>query len=75
MSQLLVNSEHFTSLPVASVSNLDTAPKERAAPTARRFAIWPMVMIGIGGVATLAWNGFLLWHTARAVIGWVGGEI
>ncbi len=59
----------------APVSNLDTAPKEKALPAQRRMAIWPVVMIGMGGIATLAWNGFLIWHTARALIGWVGGEI
>jgi hypothetical protein len=32
-------------------------------------------MICIGGIATLAWSGFLIWHTARALIGWISGEI
>jgi hypothetical protein len=78
MNHSIVDSEHFK-LPAGvnagiSVPNLDAAPMKKASG-ARRTAIWPVVAIAIGGLATVAWNGFLIWHTARAVFGWVGVEL
>ena len=79
MSQLIVNSGHFqpsgTSAAAGAVSFMDTAAPNKASLTSPRFAVWPMVLIGFGGVATLAWNGFLIWQVAHALIGWVAGEI
>ena len=78
MSQLIANSGHFkrsgTGEVTGAVSFMDTATApNKASP--QRFAVWPMVLIGMGGVATLAWNGFLVWQVAHALIGWVAGEI
>jgi hypothetical protein len=79
MSQLIVNSGHFQpsfDLKIAApVPNPDAAPIKNARPATRQHAIWPVAMICIGGIATLAWSGFLIWHTARALIGWISGEI
>jgi hypothetical protein len=79
MNQSIVNSGHFQpSLDVKTarpVSNPDAVPVKKAPQAARLRAIWPVVLIGFGGIATLAWSGFLLWHTARAVAVLVAGEI
>jgi hypothetical protein len=78
MSLTTFNSERFQYpddiAPASAVSISDTPPAEKAAPVAQRGNVWPIVMISIGGLATLAWNGFLIWHTARAVLGWLAGE-
>ena len=50
-------------------------PAEKAKSATQRGNVWPIVMISAGGLATLAWNGFLIWHTARAVIGWLFGAV
>jgi hypothetical protein len=79
MNQSIVNSGHFQpslDLKIAApVPNLDATPMKKAPAANRQLAIWPVAMICIGGIATLAWSGFLIWHTARALIGWISGEI
>jgi hypothetical protein len=79
MNQLIVKPEQLLSTrsfeASSPVSISDAVPKNEAPHIHRPPAIWPVVAIGIGGLATLAWNGFLLWHTARAVIGWVSGDL
>jgi len=79
MSQSSVNPEQrplthsfnaFRSVPI-----LDVPTTPPAAEIPRRLTIWPAVAIGFGGLATLAWNGFLIWHTVKAVIGWVSGDL
>jgi hypothetical protein len=78
MSQTILNSGQFqrsSDIDTASaVSFLDAPPTKKAAP-AQRAAVWPIIAIGIGGIATLAWNGFLIWQTARALIGLVAGDV
>jgi len=79
MSQSILNSGRFQGsndkTTSAAVSFLDKAPAKKAATAVKRHSVWPIVAVAFGGLATLAWNGFLLWHTARALIGWVSGDV
>jgi hypothetical protein len=77
MRQTVLNSGQFQRPgdidPKPAVSFLD-APPTKTAVVAPRAAFWPIVAIGIGGLATLAWNGFLIWGAAHAVLGWLSGS-
>jgi hypothetical protein len=55
-----------------TLAETDARPKIREAaesPTAKREPIWPVLVVSLGGLATLAWGGLLVWVFGRAVGG------
>jgi hypothetical protein len=40
--------------------------------SARISAGWPLAVIALGGVASLAWTGFLIWETVGTIAGVIG---
>jgi hypothetical protein len=55
--------------------NAETSQPAIASPegeTATRFVdLWPPAVIAVGGLATLAWGGCLVWGTTRLLIHWL----
>ena len=78
MNQTVLNSGQFRSTaavnPVAAVSLLDIHTAVQTKPAAVRKPWWPIAAIIVGGILTLAWDGFLLWQMARGLIYVLGSD-
>jgi hypothetical protein len=78
MNQTVLNSGQFrtsaTGNSVTTVSLLDMQPARQTKPAAARKPWWPIAAIVVGGILTLAWDGFLLWQMARGFIYILGSD-
>jgi hypothetical protein len=78
MNQPVLNTGQFAGAasiePGAAVPYLD-ARSATAQPAARAAPTWPLLVLGAGGLLTLAWDGFLLWQFARLVMLWLGSDL
>ncbi|MGZ3411498.1 MAG: hypothetical protein ACXWJW_06155 [Xanthobacteraceae bacterium] len=77
MNQTVLNSGQFRGAAAvnvaAAVPYLDASSKTATASAPRR-PFWPVAVLAVGGLLTLAWDGFLLWQFARVVILWLGSN-
>jgi hypothetical protein len=74
MSQSVVNSGQFRRPAAVKPVAIASGPDNRSAAPASVAAMWPMAIIAVGGIATVAWDGFLVWQIARVLMMWLGTD-
>jgi hypothetical protein len=76
MTQQVLNSGQLAGAAAlkagTAVSYLDAQSAVAAQPGLMRPPRWPVLVLGVGGLLTLVWDGFLLWQFARLVALWLG---